>query len=307
MRYGLTQHQVDEVADRLLFAGERPRVERVRQELGTGSMTTVSRLLDVWWAALGPRLQAQRSKMELPDAPPAVAALATQLWEQALGSATEHAQAALAVERDALAAARLEADARVAAAHQAAAEAQAAEQATAHALVAARERLDDVQRLVDEQVARLADLATQRDAAAERATHFESELTAVRAQLNDVRAEAHAQRDAHAAHLRAVEDRAHGEIDRARQEAKAVQRALKSAESSHGLELGQLQGELAQSRTAGTAIQRELAAEQARRETLDQQLGELRASLSDALTPWRKARKGARAAPRPATRSKKSK
>lgn len=307
MAYGITQEQVDAVADRLLFSGERPRVERVRQELGTGSMNTVSRLLDVWWAALGPRLQAQRRKMELPDAPPAVAALATQLWEQALASAAEHAQNAVAVERDALATARLEADARVAAAHQAAAVAQASEQNAVTALASARARLEDVQRLVDEQVARLADLASQRDVAAARASQLDADVTTLRGQLSDARTEAEALREAHAVHVRAVEDRAHVEIDRARQEAKAAQRAFKAAESTHGLELRRLQEELAQSRAAGTSFQRELAAEQARRETLDQQLGELRASLSDALKPWPKARKVARPAPRPAARSKKSK
>lgn len=306
MAYGITQHQVDAVADRLLFSGERPRVERVRQELGTGSMNTVSRLLDVWWAALGPRLQAQRRKIQLPDAPPVVASLATQLWEQALASAGEHAEAGLAVERDALATLRLEADARVAAADQAAAEARQSEQNAATALVAARDRLDDLQRLADEQVARLADLAAQRDAATARASQFEADVTELRTELNDLRAQTQALRDSQAVHVRAIEDRAHVEIDRARQEAKAAQRALKAAESSHGVELRRVQEELAQSRAASTSLQRELAAEQARRETLDHQLGELRASLSDALKPWPKARK-ARPAPRPAARGTKSK
>lgn len=35
-RPGLTQTRFDEVADKMLVAGERPTVERMRQALGTG-------------------------------------------------------------------------------------------------------------------------------------------------------------------------------------------------------------------------------------------------------------------------------
>jgi hypothetical protein len=38
-----------------LHAGERPTIERVRAVLGTGSPNTLIRLLDIWWAKLGPR------------------------------------------------------------------------------------------------------------------------------------------------------------------------------------------------------------------------------------------------------------
>ena len=133
MARGITQSDVDRAADTLLAQGERPTVERIRQFLGTGSPNTVTRLLDLWWKALGGRLATSAAKVALPDAPPAVVTLASQLWEQALAAAQEHAEAGLEGERSALAAAGLEADARVAAAHQAAeaSEARAAEAAAA--------------------------------------------------------------------------------------------------------------------------------------------------------------------------------
>ncbi|WP_330970412.1 DNA-binding protein, partial [Lysobacter sp. A3-1-A15] len=73
MARGITQDDVDRAANALLLAGERPTIERVRQFLGTGSPNTVTRLLENWWQGLGTRLQVRQQKVELPDAPPAVA------------------------------------------------------------------------------------------------------------------------------------------------------------------------------------------------------------------------------------------
>ena len=56
MAKGITQDQVNKVADQLLLAGERPTIERIRTALGTGSPNTVNRLLDEWWISLGERL-----------------------------------------------------------------------------------------------------------------------------------------------------------------------------------------------------------------------------------------------------------
>jgi hypothetical protein len=55
MARGITEAQVHAAADALVAAGERPTVERIRAHLGSGSPNTVTRLLDTWWAGLGPR------------------------------------------------------------------------------------------------------------------------------------------------------------------------------------------------------------------------------------------------------------
>ena len=67
MARGITQSQVDIAADALLQRGERPTIEKVRSELGTGSPNTLTRLLEVWWAGLSERLAAQaRAYIENP-------------------------------------------------------------------------------------------------------------------------------------------------------------------------------------------------------------------------------------------------
>lgn len=57
MARGITEQDVLEAADALLMRGERPTIERVRQELGRGSPNTVNRHLDSWWASLANRIQ----------------------------------------------------------------------------------------------------------------------------------------------------------------------------------------------------------------------------------------------------------
>lgn len=57
MARGITEIEVMEAADVLLARGERPTIERVRQELGRGSPNTVNRHLDVWWKSLAARMQ----------------------------------------------------------------------------------------------------------------------------------------------------------------------------------------------------------------------------------------------------------
>ncbi|GAB2519044.1 DNA-binding protein [Lysobacter humi (ex Lee et al. 2017)] len=307
MARGITQFDVDQAAEALLMAGERPTIDRVRQHLGTGSPNTVTRLLDVWWKALGPRLSAQRARVPLPDAPEAVASLAAQLWEQALASAGEHAQAALADDRAALAAHRAEADARVAAAHQALEAAQEAEARALAALSAAQERQLERQRVIDQQAGQLDDLTRQRDEALQRLAGQDAEIAALRARLETHHVEAAAEREAQATHLRAVEDRAHREIDRARQEARELKQRLAAAEKAHAARVRQLDTELSEVRTAAAQLAKELSAEQARRETLEAQQAALRRSLEVAIAPappGKRARAPTSAKPRPARGAK---
>jgi hypothetical protein len=282
---GITQSDVDQAADALLLAGERPTVDRIRQHLGTGSPNTVTRLLDVWWRALGPRLSAHQRKVALPAAPEPIAALASQFWEQALLAAWEQAETALAGERDALAAARLETDAQVVAANQSAEAARDAETQAAAALSAAQERFEDRQQLIAHQSAQLEDLARQRDDALARTQQSEQEAVSLRQQLESARLEAETTRNAQVAHLKAVEDRAHGEVDRARQEARELKAQLQARDRAQGARVRQLEAELAQTRAAVAMASQSLVGEQARREVLEQQMEDLRRSLQAALRP----------------------
>ena len=81
-----TYEKVFEVADSLLAQGKRPTQQMVRNELGTGSLTTINKALNDWWQGLGARLL-ENSKR--PDIPEPVFDSANTLWQQALAYA-EH-------------------------------------------------------------------------------------------------------------------------------------------------------------------------------------------------------------------------
>ena len=66
MARGITQDQVNAAADALVTAGERPTVEKIRAQLGTGSPNTVTRMLDTWRGALATRLS---QVLALPEVP----------------------------------------------------------------------------------------------------------------------------------------------------------------------------------------------------------------------------------------------
>lgn len=93
--------QMDEVwaaADAVLTLGERPTIERVRQQLGRGSPNTVGPMLDGWYSGLAKRLQAPGDTVEQDagtDAPLPAAVLraAKTLWGRALQHADERATA----------------------------------------------------------------------------------------------------------------------------------------------------------------------------------------------------------------------
>lgn len=100
-----------------------------------------------------------------------------------------------------------------------------------------------------------------------------------------------------AQHLRAAEDRAHAEVDRARQEARdlnrraeSIARALRAAETSHSAELDAL-------RWLVIDAQSDASSQRVRSETLEAQLAHLRnhmARLESALTKAKPTRPGKR-------------
>lgn len=219
MAVGVPENQVFAAADAVLGRGERPTVERVRAELGRGSPARVAGLLDHWWAQLAGRL---RGETRLPELPTEVAQAFTAIWQQAAALAQEMVEQSLAQQRQVLDAARAELSAledgvrQEQSRHlQQAAVALAAQQA-------AERRLLDLERWLDQHTHQVEDLSAQRlalqgerDAALARIQVLEGELLANRREAEQVR-------NAQDAYARGVEERAHQEVDRAREETKAA-------------------------------------------------------------------------------------
>jgi len=88
----VTEQDVFEAADALLARGERPTIDRVRQELGGGSPNTINPHLDVWWKALGRRI----GGVQAPGLPPAFLQSCARFFDEIRGLAMKEAQGALA-------------------------------------------------------------------------------------------------------------------------------------------------------------------------------------------------------------------
>ena len=286
MARGVTQEQVNVAIDTLVAAGERPTIERVRAALGTGSPNTLTRMLDTWWAALGNRLAVQQEKVALPDAPAEVAALASQLWEQALRAARADECAALQgdrtqleAEKAQLASERTQLQQRLESNQQAVTVAQQAQSI-------AETRLADAQQLAERHGQQLADVLHQRDALQTRVDQLVEELTVLGSRLQHHEAAAAVERTSHTQHLRAVEDRSHIEVDRARQETKDLRVQYTVQEREHAI----CERQRDEARVALVAAQRDAAGQRARSEALEQQLarlGELHATLQSTLAQSR--------------------
>ncbi len=229
MARGITEDDVHEAADALVAGGERPTVERIRAHLGTGSPNTVTRWLETWWQQLGARLQGHALQVAVPQAPESVALLAGQLWSHALAEAHQQAEAALEQDRQALEQTRTqlqgERDATLAEARDARQTAADARAERDLAVAQARE----LQQLVEQLKAQTTDLAAQREGAQARADRLEAELLALATRFEDHKAAAAHERESLEAHRRAFEDRAHREIDLARQATKEARTEMAAA------------------------------------------------------------------------------
>ena len=265
MAVGVAEEAVFAAADAVLARGERPTVERVRLELGRGSPARVGALLDQWWERLAQRL---RGETRLPALPAEVSQAFVAVWQQAVLLADSVAEQALAERRALLETERL----RVAAVENESrqAEAQARQQvATAQAAQRGAEtRLADLERLLEQRQAQLtelqgrcAELAEERQGALQEASDLRRELQAVQGQLIQ-------ERDATATYVRGVEDRAHREVDRAREESRALASQLKST----GKQQEQLRQRLDRTLLQLSEAQQLAAAEAARAVTLAEQL-----------------------------------
>lgn len=269
MAVGVPEADVFAAADRVLQRGDRPTVERVRLELGRGSPARVGQLLDAWWDALAKRLAGET---RLPELPKAAASAFTELWRVATDEARTQLDAAHAERRAALdaeqtqwLAEKAEWAARL---DRTSAEIERANDARARA----ESRLEDLQRLLAQHERQRADDAAQLKALSVQLGELGNERRDLNERLAAREAAAIQEREASAAHIRAVEDRAQTEIDRARQEAKTLRGHLARVERE-----SDQAGEAFRQREAGlrqslARAEQSAAEHQARAQTLEAQL-----------------------------------
>ncbi|MFK2875706.1 DNA-binding protein [Rhodanobacter hydrolyticus] len=230
MRTGITQDQVNAAADTLVAAGDKPTVEKVRAALGTGSPNTITRMLDTWRNGLAERLQ---NVLQLPELPAEAGQAMTALWQLAVAHAERLLQARMAEDRAALSVneARLAEErthwtTTLAEAETTVAQARTRQELAEHACANLDSQLRDSHALRE-------DLLQQRDRLQAVVDRQAGELEALQADKSDRLAAADQERERTAAHIRATEDRAHQEVDRARQETKQWQHRHEAAERSY--------------------------------------------------------------------------
>jgi predicted nucleic acid-binding Zn-ribbon protein len=272
MASGVPETEVFQAADRVLARGQRPTVERVRHELGRGSPARVGQLLDQWWDRLAKRLAGET---RLPDLPTEVAAAFKSAWTVASENAAATAEQSLAEARQ-----NLEQDkASLTSERQrwsADLDSTRADVAAAkNAQLVAEQRFADHQRLVEQLQTELRDVRAQRDKLQEQADILVQDMMRLGAKLEKQEKTYAAERVAAAAHIRTVEDRAHGEVDRAREEAKAMRNGLtqleRTSQTARDAAAREHKEHVARLRTA----ERDASAHRARADALENQLKRL--------------------------------
>lgn len=284
MAVGVPEEAVFAAADAVLERGERPTVERVRLELGRGSPARVGALLDQWWALLAQRL---RGETRLPALPAEVSQAFVAVWQQAMLLADGVAEQALAERRAQLEAERLrvaaveeEARQAMALARQQVAAAQAAQQHAEIRLADLKQLLAQRQAQLDDLQNRCAELAEERKAALQEASTLRQELQATQQQWAQ-------EREDTATYVRGVEDRAHREVDRAREESRAATAQLKAVSKQHD----QLRQRLDSTLEQLSQAQQLAAAESACAATLAQQLAKPARTKRTSANPAKRPRK----------------
>jgi DNA repair exonuclease SbcCD ATPase subunit len=261
MPKGITQEQVNAAADALVAASERPTVEKIRAQLGTGSPNTVSRMLEAWRGALATRMG---QMLVLPGVPAEVGQAFAEVWRLAAIHAESAAHASLAHEQNALLAAQTSLTQERKIWEIAIAEAQELAQSAGQAREVAETRLTDVQRLVEQQAGQLAELVQQRDGFQQRSEQLTEAFDTHKSVVT-------VEREAQTTHIRAVEDRAHAEIDRAREETKALQATLRQKER----ETSAVASRLETAEVSAHAAEHLATEHGARAKTLEQQLARM--------------------------------
>lgn len=276
MARGITESDVHTAADEIVRAGERPTVERIRAHLGTGSPNTVTRLLETWWQALGQRLDGHQARLAVPEAPEAVARAAGQWWNLALEAAKASLEEVLSVER-----ATLQTERNALLQAREVLDAEAATLRSENEAASAAKRLAEAQatelaRLVTRLEAQVEEVTGQRDAAGKREAEIETARQALEERLQTLQKAADAEREGFLVHIRAAEDRANAEIDRARQEAKALEGVLASIKKEHAADKECQLRIVEQIKNDATTANREKDIQRARADALEEQLTKLR-------------------------------
>ncbi|MBC8982344.1 DNA-binding protein [Pseudomonas lurida] len=282
MAVGVPENDVFAAADAVLARGERPTVERVRLHLGRGSPARIGGLLDQWWARLAERLN---GATRLPKLPTEVAEAFVAVWQQSIYLAQGVAEQALTEQRQVMIAEHE----RVSAAEELAREDAVLARQIAMTAQAAQQvsetRLTDLELLLEQRVKQIQDLRHQRDSLLRERGDAQQHSQTLHQQLQDLRLKADQERVAQEIYVRGVEDRAHREVDRAREESKRMTAQLKEA----GNQLVNLQQRLEGAQAALGQVLQNAAAQQARGDTLELQLMQLRSSpVSERKTRARK-------------------
>ncbi len=264
MPKGITQEQVSHAADALVAGGENPTVEKIRQALGTGSPNTVTRMLDAWRSTLAQRLQ---EVIKLPDVPPEAGQAFAEVWRVAVAHAEALARTALTEEQNALFAKQtsLAQERKLWEIALAEAQANVAEHTAGRAQ--AETQLRERQMLLDQLETQRIDLLQQRD-------RLEAQLETQQTELDTLRTE----HSAALVHVRTVEDRAHQQVDHARQEVKALQQQLGREQREHAQRIVELTTQQDALRAAARSAEQAAAHQAGRISALESTLKSWRAA-----------------------------
>ena len=146
----------------------------------------------------------------------------------------------------------------------------------------AEQRFADQQRLIEQLQIQLREATSQRDKQQEHAELLAQDLMRLGDKLEKQQKEHAAERASTAVHVRSVEDRAHAEIDRAREELKGVRAALAQSERASQTARETAAREHKEHVAQLRAAEREAAAQRARAEALEGQLARLSGNTATA-------------------------
>ncbi|GLQ91604.1 DNA-binding protein [Dyella acidisoli] len=284
MAIGVPETDVFQAADAVLARGERPTVERVRVQLGRGSPARVGQLLEQWWEHLAQRLKGHAL---LPELPGAVAQAYAETWRLALEHAEVTARAALTEDRNALFAAQTTLTQERKLWEIALTEAQANVAESSVKLTQADAQLHERQALVDQLEAQRTDLLQQRD-------RLQEQLERHRVEMDGLQAKHSAAQE----HIRTVEDRAHQQVDQARQEIKLLQHRLEREQRDHHKLVTQLSTQQDEIRNVMRTAEQAAAHQAGRVAALEATLSQWRSQVSPSKRQSRKASPVGKSKPR---------
>jgi DNA repair exonuclease SbcCD ATPase subunit len=225
----------------------------------------VGGLLDQWWTRLAERLNGET---RLPALPREVSQAFVAIWQQATHLALGAAEQALAEQRQVVAAEREQLAALEDQARQDAAQYRQLATEAVTGRQAAEARLADLELLLAQRVAQIEDLRQQREELVRERGEAHLHGQGLQQQVQDLALKLEQDRVDHATYVRGVEERAYREIDRAREESKSRAVQLKAASR----QLDDLQRRLEALHSGLSEAQQQAAAQQARADTLAQQL-----------------------------------